>query len=73
MPRSGLSMRWISELCLAQALPDRRWFRIRPGGDCRDEVADFVHLMLAPGGDQVEGEGLGCEERGARLGFRPPR
>ena len=51
-------MRRISELCLAQALPDCRWFRIRLGDDRRDEVADFVHFVLATGGDQVAGEGL---------------
>ena len=42
------------------------------GHDGRDEFADFLNLVLAPGGDEVAGEGPARRTaRRARRGFRP--
>ena len=36
------------------------------GAMCISGFADFLDLSFAPGGDKVEGDGLGGEQRGAR-------
>ena len=39
----------------------RGWRGVRVRHDGGDEVADFLDLFVAPGGDEVEGDGLGGE------------
>ena len=36
----------------------------RVGDDCRNELADFLDLVVAPLGDEVAGEDLRGEQRG---------